>query len=114
MGGRGGPDARRPARGAALPDARWYTPGGAPFLHPGPRAAPGPGTSRASGAPGASGRLLPGSHSPGSYSPVSSSPEAQITSSSSIPASTSRGFVPSGGPRIPASWSWSTIRAARP
>lgn len=28
--------------------------------------------------------------------------------------STSRGLEPSGGPRTPASWSWSTTRAARP
>ena len=38
----------------------------------------------------------------------------QITSSSSSPTRTSLALEPSEGPRMPASWSWSTMRAARP
>ena len=55
------------------------------------------------------GRACPGSviDPPAYASPHTASSCAKSTS-------TSRGLEPSGGPRTPAKWSWSMMRAARP
>src|SRR5690606_15844207 len=65
--------------------------------------------------PGRGGREPCGHPDPAPGPPHAPTPRLpQIRSSSSIPMSTSRPFEPSAGPSTPASWSWSTIRAARP